>query len=46
MKTSEDFQIWTKCVEYKWKGNRVPLGDRKLDFTLTKESQNYISYFM
>ena len=24
--TSEAFQIWTKCVENKWEGNRVPLG--------------------
>ena len=37
MKTSEAFQIWTKCVENKWEGNRVPLGERKLDCTLTKE---------
>ena len=37
MKTSEAFQIWTKCVENKWEGNRVPLGDRKLDCTLTKD---------
>ena len=26
MKTGEAFQIWTKCVEYKWEGNRVTLG--------------------
>ena len=45
MKTSEAFQIWTKCVENKWEGNRVPLGERKLDCTLTKEPQNYISHF-
>ena len=37
MKTSEAFQIWTKCVENKWEGNRVPLGERELDCTLTKE---------
>ena len=33
-----------------WKINgkeyRVPLGERKLDCTLTKEPQNYISYFV
>ena len=45
MKTSEAFQIWTKCVENKWEGNRVPLGERKLVCTLTKEPQNYISHF-
>ena len=44
MKTSEAFQIWTKCVENKWEGNRVPLGERELDYTLTKEPQNYISH--
>ena len=46
MKTSEAFQIWTKCVENKWEGNRVPLGKRKLDCTLTKEPQNSISHFV
>ena len=46
MKTSEAFQIWTKCVENKWEENRVPLGERKLDCTLTKEPQNYISHFV
>ena len=46
MKTSEAFQIWTKCVENKWEGNRVPLGERELDCTLTKEPQNYISHFV
>ena len=30
MKTSEAFQILTKCVENKWEGNRVPLGERNL----------------
>ena len=45
MKTSEAFQIWTKCVENKWEGNRVPLCERELDCTLTKEPQNYISHF-
>ena len=40
MKTSEVFQIWTKRVENKWEGKRVPLGERKLDCTLTKEPQN------
>ena len=44
MKTSEAFQILTKCVENEWKGNQVPLGERELDCTLTKEPQNYISY--
>ena len=28
MKTSEAFQIWTKCVENKWEGNRAPLGEK------------------
>ena len=46
MKTSEAFQIWTTCVENKWEGNRVPLGERKLDCTLAKEPQNYISHFV
>ena len=44
MKASEAFQIWTKCVENKWEGNGVPLGERKLDCTLTKQPQNYISH--
>ena len=46
MKTSEAFKIWTKCVENKWDANRVPLGERKLDCTLTKESPNHISHFV
>ena len=46
MKTSEAFQIWTQCVENKWEGNGVPLGERKLDCTLTKEPQNYLSHFV
>ena len=46
MKTIEAFQIWTKCVENKWEGNRVPLGEREFDCTLTKEPQNYISHFV
>ena len=46
MKTSEAFQIWTKCVENKWEGNRVPLGERKCECTLTKEPQNYILHFV
>ena len=46
MKTSEDFQIWTKCVENKWEGNRVPLGERTLDCTQTKEPENHISHFV
>ena len=29
MKTSEAFQVWTKCVENKWEGNRVPLYPNK-----------------
>ena len=45
MKTSQTLQIWTKCVKNKWEGNRVPLGEIRLDCTLTKEPQNYISYF-
>ena len=36
MKTSETFQIWTKCEENKWEGNRVPPGERKLNCTLQK----------
>ena len=40
MKKSEAFRIWTKCVENKWEGNRVPLGERTLDCTLTKEPKN------
>ena len=43
MKASEAFQIWTKCVENKWEENQVPLDERNLDFTLTKEPQIYIS---
>ena len=35
------FPDMDKCVENKWEGNRVPLGTRKLDCTLTKEPQNY-----
>ena len=46
MKTREAFQMWTKCVENKWEGNRVSLGERELDCTLTKEPQNYISHFL
>ena len=46
MKTSEAFQIWTKCVDNKWEGNRVTLGERELDCTLTKEPQNYVSHFV
>ena len=46
MKTSQAFQIWTECVENKWEGNRLPLSGRKLDFTITKEPQNYISHFV
>ena len=46
MKTSEAFQIWTKCVENKCEGNRVPPGERKLECTLTKEPQNNISHFV
>ena len=46
MKTSEAFQIWTKCVENKGEGNCVPLGEINLDCTLTKEPQNYIAHFV
>ena len=39
------FQIWINCVENKWEGNRVPLGERKLYCILTKEPQNfYVCY--
>ena len=34
------------CVENKWEGNRVPLGKRELDCTLTKAPQNDISHFV
>ena len=34
------------CVENKWEGNQVPLGERELDCTLTKEPHNYISHFV
>ena len=44
MKRTEAFQIWTKCAENNWEGNRVPLGERKLECALTKEPQNYISH--
>ena len=44
MKTSEAFQIWTKCVENKWEGNRVPLGERELDCTLTKEIELFFTF--
>ena len=33
-------------MENKWEGNRVPLDERKLDCTLTKEPQNYSSHFV
>ena len=45
-KNKRGFQIWTQYVENKWEGNRVPLGERKLYCTLTKEPQNYISHFV
>ena len=32
-------------MENKWEGNWVPLGERNLNCTLTKEPQNYISHF-
>ena len=35
-----------KICGNKWEGNLVPLSERKLDCTLTKEQQNYISHFM
>ena len=46
MKTSKAFLIWKKCMENKWEGNRVPLGERKLDCTLTEEPHNYIAHFV
>ena len=46
MKTSEAFLIRTKYVENRWEGNKVSLGERKLDCTLTKEPQNYILHFV
>ena len=33
-------------MENKWEGNRLPLGERELDCTLTKEPQNYNSHFV
>ena len=44
MKTSEASQIQTKCVENKWEGNRVPLGERKLDCILTKDTELYLTF--
>ena len=41
MKLSKAFQIWTKCVENKWEGNQVPLGEGKLECTLTINKLNY-----
>ena len=35
-----------KMCGNKWEGNRVPLDERKLNRTLTKEPQNYISHFV
>ena len=46
MKTSRILQTWTKFVENKWEGNRAPQGEKNLDCTLTKEPQNYITYFV
>ena len=43
-KTSEAFQIWTKCVENKWEGNRVPLDERKLDCTLKRATELYFTF--
>ena len=40
MKTRRAFKILTKCVENNWEGNRVRLGGRKFECTLTKEPQN------
>ena len=40
------FPDMDKMCGNKWEGNRVPLGERKLDFSLTKERQNYISHFV
>ena len=34
-----------KRVENKLEGNRVPVDERKLKCTLTKEPQNYISQY-
>ena len=31
MERSEAIQLWTKCVQNKWEGNLVTLGERKLD---------------
>ena len=35
-----------KRCENKWEGNRVPMDERKLDYTQTKEPHNYISHFV
>ena len=45
MKTSEAFRIWTNCVENKWEGNLVPLGERKLDCTLTKRATEFCGQY-
>ena len=29
-----------------WEGNPIPLGERKFDCTLSKEPQNYSSFFV
>ena len=42
--TSETFQIWTQCVENKWEGNRVPLGESKLDCTLIERKSHRIIF--
>ena len=46
MKASEAFKIYTKCVENKWEGNRVPLGEGKLECTLTKKSHRIIFHLL
>ena len=46
MKTSEAFQIWTKCVENKWEGNRVPVGERKLLFVPKQKCHRIIFHIL
>ena len=46
MKTTEAFQIWTKCVENKWEGNRVPVGERKLLFVPKQKCHRIIFHIL
>ena len=46
MKTSELFRYGQNVCKINGKEIQVPLGERKLDCTLTKEPQNYILHFV